>query len=171
MKIERTLTINAPIVRVWQVVAHDFASVGEWASNVDESVVNINASTPNGATVGGRVCDVPGFGQLEETFIEYDEVGKTFTYDATGLPFFVKHAQNTWKVEAIDEQTTRVSFSADMALIPILGTLMSIPMKRQLITILDNVVEELKYYVEKGVPHPRKVALIQKAQNRIATVS
>ncbi|MEL6150237.1 MAG: SRPBCC family protein [Chloroflexota bacterium] len=166
MKLSSTVVINAPAEKVWQVVAHDFAKIGEWASGVEKSVINVEAATPEGATVGGRVCSVPGFGQIRETFTEYDEAGKTFTYEATGMPFFVTSAHNGWAVQAIDANTSRVSFNLEMNVLPLVGTLMAIPMKMQLTKLLDEATEELKYYVEIGEIHPRKQALIAKSARR-----
>lgn len=169
MKIASQLTINAPADQVWKVVAHDFAKVGEWASGVAHSKINTAAEVPHGATVGGRVCSVPGFGELTETFTDYDEKGKTYTYEATGMPFFIKSAFNSWTVRAIDAQTSQVSFEAEMNLLPIIGSIMAIPMKRQLARILNNATEELKYYVERGIVHPRKQKLLTKSPQFVAT--
>ena len=55
-----------------------------------------------------------------------------------------------------------VSFQAEMNLVPITGKLMAKPMKRQVIRLLDNATEELKYFVETGNVHPRKQKLIAK---------
>lgn len=169
MKLTSQLTINAPIDHVWKVIAHDFAQIGEWASGVAHSTINTNVRAPEGATVGGRVCSVPGFGDITETFTAYDEVGKTFTYEATGMPFFVSSALNSWTVRPIDTNTTHVRFQAEMKLIPITGKLMAIPMKRQIIRLLDNATEELKYYVETGDVHPRKKQLLAKSPQVAAT--
>lgn len=162
MKLSQDLTINAPADRVWRIVAHDFAKIGQWASGVAHSTINKVADIPEGAVVGGRVCAVPGFGEIHETFTAYDETSKTFTYDATGLPFFVRRAENEWVVQEIDSNTTRVSFSADMELLPVIGSLMAIPLKYQMTKLLQNAVEELKHYAETGEIHPRKQALLEK---------
>ncbi len=105
------------------------------------------------------MCDVPGIGQIQDTFVAYDEAGKTFTYEATGLPFFVKQAHNSWVIRAI----TDVTFQGNMMLLPVIASLMAIPMKMQLTRLLDNATEELNYYVETGEIHPRKQALVAKS--------
>lgn len=169
MKLASSLIINAPADDVWKVVAHDFHKIGEWASGVETSVINDAVHAPTDATVGGRVCTVPGFGQIRETFTEYDDANMQFTYEAKGLPFFVTDAQNGWTVEALGDNKTRVSFQANMQLVPVIGTLMAIPMKMQLIKLLDEATEELKYYVETGAIHPRKQKLIAKAKRAAAT--
>ena len=63
MKIQKSTIINASVDDVWAVVAHDFEKVGLWSSAVVSSGVNPDAAAPEGATVGGRVCDVPGIGE------------------------------------------------------------------------------------------------------------
>ena len=163
MKITSQLTINAPIARVWKILAYDFATIGDWASGVEKSIINLKANVPEGATVGGRICQVPGFGDIIESFVHYDEDNKTYTYEATGMPFFVSKAFNTWRTRAIDAETTYVEFEADMQMMPVIGAVMSIPMRSQLTTILDNATEELKYFAETGYIHPRKQALVTKA--------
>lgn len=168
MKIARKITINAPADRVWKVVAHAFADVGLWASGIAHSVVNEAAAIPEGASVGGRVCNVPGFGEILESFTAYDEAGKTFTFEATGGPFIVRSAQSTWLVRALGANTTQVSFQSDLKLLPGIGLIMAIPMRMQLSRLLQNVVEELKYYVETGEIHPRKLKIAAQAKQQVA---
>ena len=168
MRIAKSITINAPADQVWKVVAHEFAQIGEWASAVAESEVNTNAIVPEGATVGGRVCQVPGFGEVHENFTAYDEAGKTYSFKINGLPFFVTSAHNSWVVKAIDASTTEVSFQGEVKMMPVIGSVMRIPLRMQLSTRLQNAVEELKYYVETGEVHPRKQKLLAKATRQVA---
>ncbi|MCA9890338.1 MAG: SRPBCC family protein, partial [Anaerolineae bacterium] len=157
MKLSREIIVNASADAVWKVLAHEFGSVGEWASGVAHSVANHALAIPEGATVGGRVCQVPGFGELNESFTAYDEQGKTYTFEAKGLPFIVRAAHNTWRVQPLGNDKCRVSFAAEMQLMPVVGLLAAVPMRVQLGTLLKNAVEELKYYVETGSIHPRKL--------------
>ncbi|MEL6405714.1 MAG: SRPBCC family protein [Chloroflexota bacterium] len=163
MKLARQTVINAPASEVWRVVAHDFAKIGTWATAVPKSVINTDVSIPEGAQVGGRICSVNGFGDIYETFTAYDEAGKTYTFEAVGMPFFVTSAHNTWQVKAIDQNTTHVSYEVEMKLMPIFNFLMSLPMKFQLNGLLDKTTEELKYFIEEGVPHPRKQKQLAKS--------
>ncbi|MEL6408455.1 MAG: SRPBCC family protein [Chloroflexota bacterium] len=170
MKLARSITINVPAEKAWHIVAHDFANIGDWSSGVAKSENNVKAHVPDEATVGGRVCTVPGFGQIRETFTQYDARNMRFTYEAKGMPFFVKSAHNSWKIEAVDANTSRASFQVEMILLPVIGAVMSIPMRIQLTSLLDDIVEELKYFAETGTVHPRKQKLIAKT-NRVATTS
>lgn len=169
MQLAKSIVIHAPADKVWTILGDNFASISEWASDVQRSAPNADLIAPTGAPVGGRVCHVPGFGDIYETFTDYDAVGKRYTYEATGMPFFVKAAHNSWQIEALDAHSCRVGFKAEMRLLPVIGTLMGVPMRIQLSKVLQNAVEELKYYVETGNLHPRKLKKLGKAAPQHAT--
>lgn len=157
IEVKRQITVNAPIEKVWQVLAHEFDRVGEWASSIAQSKRNPDAVTPTGAAMGGRACVVPGFGGLKETITHYDEKRLTFSYEATeGMPFFVTKAGNTWSLVP-QGQTTLVNMHlvADVNFLP--GKLMEPVMRRQFSRNASDIVEELKHYIEYGKPHPRKL--------------
>ena len=48
------ITIKAPAKKVWSVLAHDFADIGQWASSIPASKANADLPVPEGAEVGGR---------------------------------------------------------------------------------------------------------------------
>ncbi|MEM7799468.1 MAG: SRPBCC family protein [Chloroflexota bacterium] len=160
MKFQDTLHINASAEKIWSTVAHDFANLSRWASSIESSGINHDAPVPNGADVGGRVCRAPGFGDIKETFLHYDEGGKTFTYFAEGGPFFMKSAQNTWTVISESDSTAKVTFAAEMVMHPPFNWLMAVPMRLQINRIIKNTAEELKHYIEKGEIHPRKAGKV-----------
>ena len=96
--------IHAPAQQVWHVLAHEFSSIGHWASAIPTSHGVSNLPVPAGAEVGGRVCAtaVPGFTDIQETFTSYDESSMHFAYQATeGRPWFLKRAENHWFVHAL----------------------------------------------------------------------
>lgn len=156
MKFQNTLHINASADKIWSIVAHDFANIGRWASSIVSSGINPEAAIPDGADVGGRICHAPGFGDIKETFLHYDEGEKTFTYFAEGGPFFMKSAHNTWTVIPENDASAHVTFAAEMVMYPPFNWLMAIPMRMQINRIIKNTTEELKHYIEKGEIHPRK---------------
>ncbi|MEM9950205.1 MAG: SRPBCC family protein [Chloroflexota bacterium] len=164
MKLSGEILINVPASDVWHILAHQFDRIGEWSSGIEHSSPNLKAIKLDDAPMAGRVCDVPAFGKIEETFIAYDEQAKTYTYEArVGLPFFVTSAQNSWQVNAIDANTCSVRFDAELTLIPFVGVILAIPMRIRLARIIKNITEELKYYAETGAIHPRKQRLIATA--------
>ena len=163
IEVKKQIVINAPVAEVWRVLADEYHRVGEWASSIDHSAINHEAPVPDGLEYGGRICSVPGFGDLKESFTNYDADNLTYSYEATdGMPFFVTKAGNTWSLSKKGEKTVvDMHLIADVNLFP--GKLMQAMMKRQFDRQAGEVIEELKYFVEQGKPHPRKVKAMQKS--------
>lgn len=161
MQFQKSIQIDADADRVWKVVAHDFDRVGEWSSAVQSSGVNPDAETPEGATVGGRVC-ATDFGDLKETFTAYDEAGRRFTFVVTGMPSFITHAQNTVAVRALPGGGAEASLNIEMetnAVGKVMGPMFAIKLRNT----LDSFLGELKAYVEDGELSKRKRKMLAKA--------
>ena len=91
-----SITIEAPAEKVWQVIAHEFADIGRWATAIPESTVLTGLPVPTDAAVGGRACSaaLPGFRTVHEQFTYFDEAQMRFGYAAiAGLPSFIRHAE------------------------------------------------------------------------------
>lgn len=164
MKITRYIIINAPVEKVWQVVAHDFDKVDEWSSGVSLSDVAEVTSSIDEADMAGRMC-LTAYGKCYEIFESYDEQRHTFTYKAQfeKSPPGVKSARNTWRVEEISNSQTRFTMSVNTELNLIPGLLLQIPMRLQIPRVLNMNLEEAKHFIETGKPHPRKLATMPKA--------
>ncbi|HEY6408159.1 MAG TPA: SRPBCC family protein [Ktedonobacteraceae bacterium] len=120
---------------------------------------------PEGAEVGGRVCAtaVPGFADVQESFTYYDEQSMRFGYQATeGRPWFLKHAENHWAVRSLGPNTSLVEALADIDVSFFPGGFLAPLLKLQMGRIGAQSLEELKYYVERDQPHPRKLKAQQK---------
>ena len=159
------ITINASAKKVWRVLAHDFGNIGQWASAIPASKADADLPVPEGAEIGGRVCStaVPGFSDVQESFMYYDEQSMCFGYQATeGRPWFLKHAENHWVVRSLGPNTSLVETRAeiDVSLFP--GLFLAPLFKLQMGRIGAQSLEELKYYVERDQPHPRKLKAQQK---------
>jgi Polyketide cyclase / dehydrase and lipid transport len=162
VQFQKSIEINAPVDRTWAVVAHDFDKVGEWSSAVASSRPNTAVATPEGATVGGRVCATPGFGDLEETFTSYSEANNDFVFEVSGMPSFIKLAQNHVTVERLGADNSQVTLDITMntnAIGKLMGPLFAIKLKSTLKTFLG----ELKDYVEKGEISQKKTKMLAKA--------
>jgi hypothetical protein len=153
-------TIDAPASKVWGVLAHDFANIGRWATLIPDSREDAGTAAPEGAVVGGRVCSnsIPGFADVREEFTIYSEQSMRFSYKATeGMPSVVKSAENSWTVRSIGPSQSVVEARGEvhMSLIP--GLFLAPLMKFQLGRMAHQTGEELKYFIEQGQPHPRKL--------------
>jgi len=71
-----------------------------------------------------------------------------------------KSLTNTVELESIDENTTVVKLTPNIGL-SLIGALMSPVIKMQLSKLTDQLLDDLKYYVENGKPSPRKLASLQ----------
>jgi hypothetical protein len=111
------IVIDAPAERVWQVIAHQFDRIGDWATAIPASAAVAFAPSPVPAPVAGRVCHigVRMVPTVTETVVAYDEVTRTPTYEATdGMPSFVTLARNRWQVTKITATQSRVAFHAQL---------------------------------------------------------
>ena len=151
MDIKREITIEAPAERVWRTVGENFGNVGEWATGVYTS--SLNLEQPGEGAV--RTC-VTAFGDIDEALYVFDPRQLKLAYEATGLPWFVRKAVNRWSLEALGEQQTRLRIHATFTLMPVVGWLMAPLMKRQMAKAFAAVGEDLKHVIESGDIHPRK---------------
>ncbi len=156
------LIVAAPAEAVWEVIGRRFDRIGDWATAIAASTaIPTPASTgipAAGYPVAGRVCQtgirlVP---QVTETLVAYDDTTRTLTYQASGLPAFVRTARNTWSVTALDPYRSRVSLRARFdttGLVGLLGRWLILAQTRR---TSRHLAEDLRHYVETGAPSPRK---------------
>jgi hypothetical protein len=168
------ILINAPATKVWRILAHEFDTIGDWASAIPTSQGIAELPAPPGAPVGARVCStaVPGFGQIRETFTSYDDQGMSFSYEATeGRPWFIKHAENHWVVRSLGPSTSEVEARAEVEVSLFPGVFLAPLMRFQLGRTGIQTFEELKHYVERGQVHPRKLQARQPHAQKAGTRS
>jgi hypothetical protein len=155
ISVERTESFEASADRLWQILADEFTDIASWASGIDRSKANADATILiDGAPSGGRVCEVPGFGVTDERFTRFDAENKSFAYSvkAGKTPGFVKDFQSAWSVEAIGAQQARVTFTVSANATGILGALMGPMMKKRLAGTTETIIGDLKIYAETGHP-------------------
>jgi hypothetical protein len=81
-----------------------------------------------------------------------------FGYQATeGRPSFLKHAENHWVVRSLGPTTSAVEARAEIDVSPFPGWFLAPLLKLQMGRTGVQLFEELKYYVERDQPHPRKL--------------
>ena len=149
LHLKNYITINASAKKVWRVLAHDFGTIGLWASAVSASQAVPDLPAPPGAQVGGRVCAtaVPGFADVQENFTYYDEASMRYGYQAVkGLLRSLKRAQNHWLVRPLGPDASLVEARAeiDMSLFP--GWFLAPLLKLYMGRVGTRSLEELKYY-------------------------
>jgi len=160
MKFVKDITIKASADKVWKIAGHDFANIGKWATAVSHSSVNDKLTSVNGSPVGGRLCKT-SFGTASEEFTAYNDDKKSYSFKGVFDSKMFNNVTSSMEVKSIDTKTTRVEITPALEL-TLLGTLMYPMIRMQISKTTDEVLEDLKYYVENGKPSPRKVASYKK---------
>jgi len=159
MQLIRTININVSADHVWGIVGTNFNDIGKLTSQVISSMPN--PDLPEGA---GRVCTLTG-GQITETFTDFSDAKREFTYAATTniFPFFVRALSNSWSVKADGPDKSTLHMHMRGSLIPGFAQIMGPLMKKQTAKSLDIMLDELKYYAETDQVHPSKQKMTQLA--------
>ena len=171
MQLKKELPVAVPADKVWQVFAHDFDNGHEWMSSVYKSYANTEGGSPlPGAKTYGRIVEMDPAGtgmKASETFVKYDESSKTCTVkvEMIGVPsvFPVDHMTLDFSVTKDGDKSSATTWNFEAALKPwgyILYPLLKFGMSKS----WSEMAEELKYFVETGESHPRKIAAMKKAK-------
>ncbi|MEM7772188.1 MAG: SRPBCC family protein [Cyanobacteria bacterium P01_E01_bin.6] len=165
MQIKKQFTVNASADRLWEIMGTQFADVSHWASDIYTSRGRNGGIPPQGAPCSGRVCETT-MGTFKEQILKYDEQKKKISYDAKGdkMPFFVKQIVNTWTFTPLAGGKCKVEMCMEGSLLPVFNFLMGPMMRMQMGGVINQVVEELTYFAENGIPHPRKLEAQEKLQ-------
>jgi hypothetical protein len=165
IEVSKNAIVNVSADRLWSIVADDFDKVGEWARGVDSSGPNTDAVVPEGASVGGRVCQVPGFGDINETFTSFDPVERSFAFAATAskLPSFVRNVTNHTSVKSLGPEQSELQVRTTADNLGVRGALVKPVMTRKFNQAIDAFLEDLKIFAESGKISSEKSKTLAKA--------
>ena len=96
----KSTTIPASVDAVWAVLA-DFATISQWAPNVDHSC--LMSDQTEGVGMVRRIQT--GRTTVVET-VEHWEPGVALRYAITGLPPIIRLVTNAWSIESHGDATT-----------------------------------------------------------------
>ncbi|MEM9068061.1 MAG: SRPBCC family protein [Myxococcota bacterium] len=163
MNIETRIKVSATPDPCWEVLGLQFGDIGSWATAIVRS--RIDRHPQLGAE---RVCQLRGMGgmgpmEIREELVDFDEAERRLEYKVqSGLPKFILSARNRWAVEDNGDGTSTIVSHAKIKLawymVP-MSPMMRIQSRRD----LARVAEELKYRIEHGAAHPRKLEAISVA--------
>ncbi len=158
MELRVDVVIDAPPAAAWAVLGERFGYIGEWAAPITAS--ELDGDLGVGAV---RTCHVARFGPVapgvvRERLIEFDPEHMLLAYESVdGLPSFIERAVNRLSVHALAEHRCEVRARARFELHgPV--RLVSPFFRWQMEVNAGRVLDELRYEVEHGWPHPRKLA-------------
>lgn len=154
MKITTEIVINKPVLDVWEIVGNQFGSAHIWASALTHTEGSGRKMAEQ--VCENRTCDVKGMGRISEKLLEFDSKNFALTYEVmNGFPFFVERGINRWTMTE-EGSSTRLQSVGEITTQGFIGMLMVPLMKMQMTGLMHRMLEDLKHYVEIGVPHPRK---------------
>lgn len=157
MEIQQEILINKPIADCWEVLGNQFTEIYKWASPIHHAEGDGKKGI-NGASCDVRGCEVQGMGSIRERLTVFNPENHFLAYEIiTGLPNSMKAGSNTWRLTAINDLQTQLQMKGSIETKGLFAALLKPMIKMKFDTMTHNIVEEFKYYVETGQPHPRKV--------------
>jgi len=172
VKFTKTKKVNASAEKVWEVFAHGFDDAHKWMASVPHSYSQTNGESFDGAQSDGRVCELssnPDGMKASEQFLAYNEEQRTATVkiDFVDTAFFFPVKFNTlnFSLVEIDNNHSSMTWQFRSKIKP-LGYLIWPFIRLGFGTFVGQIMEELKFYVENGTPHPRKLKAMEKAQSK-----
>ncbi|PWJ34205.1 SRPBCC family protein [Sediminitomix flava] len=172
MKITKSIKIKASIEKVWQVWAVEFDKAGDWMSQVVHAVEKKEGQLALGSPMIGRVCtfsDKENAPYAEEDIKLFDKENYRLNIQVVpyNLPAPVVQNLLKSKLNKVSEEETEIVFEANIE-IKTVGYFLYPILKGGLSKGLDEILEELKYYAEKGIVHPRKLKKLEKRSVKVA---
>ena len=156
MKIIKELSIAKPVEEVWEVLGNQFGEIDKWASIISHSDVSGQPKLPGVNYSMRNTTTTQGDGQQELTGFNPDKHEISYK-SISGTPAIIKQVSAHWSLQKEGENNTqlRLDFTAEMKG---MGFILAPIAKIKLGKVGDVLLDDFKYYVEHGKPHPRKVS-------------
>lgn len=162
--VKKELGIDQNVEVVWEVMGKQYAQVHKWSSNFKDSKPGGN-SRFSGLDYSERIT-LTDRGETVQELDSFNSTTHTLAYHITkGAPSIAKHASSVWSLDNIDQNKTKVGIEFNLVTKGLLGFLMASKIKKGIGKSASEIAEELKYYVETGQPHPRKMETIKNQNN------
>ena len=152
LEVTKQFTLDADPDELFSKLTTEFTEVSSWITGITHSGPNPKYGPTAEGVAGGRVCQVDGFGAIDEQLVQYDPAKRQFAYtaEAEKIPGFVKELRNQWTISpaAGDRSIVRMRLTANVT--GPLGAIMKPMMRRKFDKTLDGVGDDLKAYAERG---------------------
>ena len=141
--------INKPIDEVWRYIIDEFSNAHEWATGT-------NFCRKGEADEDfDRICHTES-GKLKDNITKIDDENYVLEFSVRGLPFFVSSVVSTWKLTKLSDTQTEIVLGPRIEVMPVIGTVMQIPMKIIFKKLYPGLLDDLAIFIETGKPSPRK---------------
>lgn len=165
IEISKSKRFNVSADRLWTILGENFDRIGEWSRAVESSAVNEAAPVPEGADIGGRVCQTPGFGAIDETFTTFDPTERSYAFEATAskIPSFVRNITNHTKITPLGPDSASVDIKITADTHGVRGAMVKPMMTNQFSKTIDGLFEDLEEYAVTGEVSAAKRRALAKA--------
>jgi hypothetical protein len=154
--VQQELFINKDVKSVWEVMGNQYAEVHKWSTNFKDSKPGGKAKFP-ALSYSERITQT-GRGETVQALDKFDADNHSLAYHITkGAPGIAKHASAVWSLKKNSDASTNVILEFKMEPKGVMGFLMRPLIKKGMRKSALEIAEDLKHYVEKGQPHPRKL--------------
>jgi len=168
IKFTKKAIVNTDADKVWGIFAHGFNDAYKWMASVNHSFAKNNGESFEGCQSDGRVCELSPDGKgikASEQFLAYSEENKTATIriDFLDVPAFFPVKFNTleFSIKDITGEKSEMTWKFRSDIKP-LGFILWPLLRLGFAKFIGDIMEELKFYVENGTPHPRKIKAMKK---------
>ena len=141
--------INKPIEEVWRYIVDEFTNAHEWAYGT--SMCRKGEAHED----FDRVCHTET-GKLMDKITKVDNENYVLEFSVKGLPFFVRSVVSTWTLYKISDTQTEIMLGPRIEVMPVIGTMMQIPMKIAFKKLYPGLLDDLATFIETGKPSTRK---------------
>ncbi len=141
--------INKPIDEVWKFVVEEFHNSHEWATGTP------SCRKGDASEDFDRICETET-GTLMDKITKTDHENHLLEFSVKGLPFFVRSVVSTWKLNEITNTQTEIILGPRIEVMPVIGTIMQIPMKMAFKKLYPGLLDDLAIFIETGKASPRK---------------
>lgn len=154
--VEGALIIERNTNEVWSVMGLQFDQVHLWCSNFLDS--KPGGSKKFEALEYSHRATTTERGETIQVLDSFDSENYSLAYHITrGMPGIAKTASGVWSLEVVEGDKTKVTIAFDMEVKNAVGYVLSPIIKLKLGKSAEDIAEELKYYMENGQAHPRKL--------------
>lgn len=151
--VERSTDIHADTHAIWSVLADEFDTADRWNSLMWNCTPHAGAEPRSGAPIRGRTFQARLLGAVTEVISEFDPNAHRLAYRPTPTPAVIADLTNSWRLDRLQLDVTRVTMVARFETAGI-GRLLARPLGRFLGRSGTTMLTDLKTFVETGQQSP-----------------
>ena len=152
MRIVKELSIDKSVDDAWEVLGVQFGEIDKWASYMRRSELSGKLE------IGGARALETAQGPVKQQLTSFNPERNSLSYKAiAGSPFFAKATNVEWSLAQNTGNNAKLTVDFEIVFKGITVILTPI-VKKKLGKVIDEMLQEFKYFVENGQPHPRKIA-------------